>query len=192
MQHQGTQRLETARLILRQLSENDAPAMYTNWASDQEVTRFLTWPPHESVAATQELLTSWAKNYEQANFYLWGITLETNPTEVIGTISVVSADERIAKMEIGYCLGQAWWGQGIMSEALIAVVRFLFESVGVNRLESRHDPRNPGSGAVLKKAGFLTEGLRRQADWNNLGICDVILYGLLRADYDHMQEQADK
>lgn len=184
MQHRGTTQLETAHLILRKLNEKDAPAMYTNWASDEEVTRFLTWPPHESVEVTQELLISWAKNYEQSNFYQWGITLKTNPAEVIGTISVVSADERIAKMEIGYCLGQAWWGKGIMSEALVAIVSFLFEDVGVNRLESRHDPRNPGSGAVLKKAGFLPEGLRRQADWNNLGICDTVLYGLLRSDYD--------
>ncbi|MGL5550300.1 MAG: GNAT family N-acetyltransferase, partial [Culicoidibacterales bacterium] len=77
---------------------------------------------------------------------------------------------------------ETFWGQGIMSEALVAVVAFLFNTVGVNRLESRHDPNNPGSGAVLKKVGFLYEGTRRAADWNNQGVGDTCLYGLLQTD----------
>ncbi|MGL6058959.1 MAG: GNAT family N-acetyltransferase [Culicoidibacterales bacterium] len=182
MKHQGTQQLTTERLILRALRVSDAQAMYDHWAHSGEVTKFLTWPPHQNVEATQTLLTTWERQYQQPDFYQWGIVLKVNGDEPIGTISVVSLDERIGKMEIGYCLSETFWGQGIMSEALVAVVAFLFNTVGVNRLESRHDPNNPGSGAVLKKAGFLYEGTRRAADWNNQGVCDTCLYGLLQTD----------
>ena len=57
-----------------------------------------------------------------------------------------------------------------MSEALGAVIDFLFDEVGVNRVESRHDPRNPNSGAVMKKCGMKFEGTLRQSDRNNQGI----------------------
>ena len=69
-----------------------------------------------------------------------------------------------------------------MTEALQAVMDFLFEEVGVNRIESRHDPRNPGSGKVMDKCGMQYEGLLRQSDWNNQGICDAVWYGLLRSE----------
>ena len=55
MRHTGTITLETPRLILRRFAAGDAAAMYRNWASDPEVTRFLTWPPHESLAVSEHL-----------------------------------------------------------------------------------------------------------------------------------------
>ena len=60
-----------------------------------------------------------------------------------------------------------------------AVMDYMFDEVGVNRVESRHDPRNPNSGAVMRKCGMRFEGTLRQSDWNNQGICDASWYGLL-------------
>jgi ribosomal-protein-alanine N-acetyltransferase len=62
---------------------------------------------------------------------------------------------------IGYCIGRKWWHSGITSEALESVIQFLIEEVGLNRIESRHDPRNPNSGAVMKKCGMKYEGTLR-------------------------------
>ena len=59
MNKTGTQRLETQRLILRRFEIEDADDMYNNWASDPEVTRYLTWPVHSSVEVTRSLLTEW-------------------------------------------------------------------------------------------------------------------------------------
>ena len=56
---------------------------------------------------------------------------------------------------------------------------FFFDEVGVNRVESRHDPNNPNSGAVMRKCGMTFEGTLRQSDWNNQGICDASWYALL-------------
>jgi aminoglycoside 6'-N-acetyltransferase I len=62
-------------------------------------------------------------------------------------------------------------------------VRFFFEDVGVNRIESRHDPRNPNSGKVMQKAGLRYEGTSLESDWNNQGICDAANYAILAKDY---------
>ena len=179
MNHCGTKRIETKRLILRSLTVEDADAMFRNWASDPEVTKFLTWPPHESVEATRTLLSEWSKEYEKPDFYQWGIELKSLG-EVIGTISVVGMREEIDMVHIGYCIGKAWWHQGMMTETLGAAITFLFNDVKCNRIESRYDTNNPHSGAVMKNCGMQFEGILRAADKNNQGICDVGQYAILR------------
>ena len=179
MQHMGTLPLETDRLILRQFSTDDAEAMYRNWAGDPEVTKYLMWPAHKDASVSAAVLAEWVPNYAKPTYYQWAITVKENGREPIGSIAVVEHEDSVAKMHIGYCIGRAWWHQGIMSEALQAVMDFLFDEVGMNRLEARHDPRNPHSGCVMKKCGMTYEGTLRQSDRNNQGICDASWYAIL-------------
>ena len=179
VKHQGTVVLETSRLLLRPFVLEDGEAMFRNWASDSEVTKYLTWPPHGSVEITQGLLSQWVADYQSKDFYQWAIVLKEQSMEPIGSISVVAHNSQVGKAEIGYCIGRSWWHQGITSEALQAVMDFLFDRVGMNRLEARHDPRNPHSGNVMKKCGMVYEGTLRQSDCNNQGLCDACLYALL-------------
>ena len=181
MKHCGTQTIETERLILRRLRREDAAAMFRNWTSDPEVTKYLTWPTHESVAVTEQILDLWMKNYENDRFYQWGIELRS-AGEVIGSISVVGMEEEIDAAAIGYCIGRNWWHQGITSEALAAVIQYLFREVGCNRIEARHDVRNPHSGGVMQKCGMRFEGVLRSADRNNQGIGDIAQYAILKSD----------
>ena len=101
----------------------------------------------------------------------------------VGTISSVGMCEPAGSIEIGYCIGSPWWGKGYVTEAMAAVMAFFFDEVKVNRVESSHDPNNPGSGRVMQKCGLKYEGTRRQADFNNRGIVDSALYGLTAAEY---------
>ena len=182
MDHKGTQILETERLVLRPFRTEDAPAMFRNWASDEEVTRFLTWPAHRTEADSAAILREWTADYARKDFYQWAIVPKGNGPEPVGSISVVSLSEQTEKAHIGYCIGRQWWHQGITSEAMRAVMDFLFDEVGVQRVDSRHDPRNPHSGAVMEKCGMRYEGTLRQSDWNNQGICDACWYALLLAE----------
>lgn len=181
MKHLGTQAIETPRLRLRRFTMEDAQAMYDNWAKDPEVTRFLTWQPYTGVECADEILAVWTKEYEKPDFYQWAIELK-DLGQPIGSISVVSHNDKAQLAHIGYALGRQWWHQGIMSEALQAVMDYLFDEVGMNRLESRHDPNNPNSGKVMMKCGMIYEGTMRQSDWNNQGICDSSWYALLRSE----------
>lgn len=83
---------------------------------------------------------------------------------------------------IGYCIGRKYWNKGITSEALKSVMDYLFDQVGFNRIESRHDPRNLNSDKVMKKCGMKYEGTLRMADWNNQGVCDACYYALLASE----------
>lgn len=183
MKHLGTEIIETNRLILRRFKMDDAENMYKNWASDDDVTKYLTWPAHKSISDTKEILKKWQDNYYKKDFYQWAIVLK-EIDEVIGCIGVVFHDDRIEMVHIGYCIGKKFWHRGITSESLKHVIEFFFEKVKVNRIESRHDPRNVNSGAVMKKCHMKYEGTLRQGDFNNQGICDASYYGLLRDEYE--------
>ena len=182
MKHCGTQTIESERLVLRRFTLDDAEAMYRNWARDPEVTKFLTWPAHANVGITRAVLEAWISSYQREDYYQWAIILKENGDEPIGSISAVEQRDDISMVHIGYCLGRAWWRQGIMSEALRNVMDFFFDRVGANRVESRHDPNNPHSGMVMKKCGMRYEGTMRSSDRNNQGICDACWYALLRSD----------
>lgn len=179
MKHLGTKRIETERLILRRFTVEDAESMYRNWASDPEVTCFLMWPTHQSVEDSKKVLTDWVSSYENDDKYEWCIAKKEND-EPIGSIGAFNYNEKVQSLEIGYCIGKAYWHQGITSEAMAAVMKYLLDEVGVSRIESRHDLKNPHSGAVMKKCGLKYEGTRIRADWNNSGICDCALYGYVK------------
>lgn len=108
MKHLGTKTIETDRLILRRFQMEDAEKMYQNWASDPEVTKFLTWPTHESVEVTKKVLESWISDYEKPDDYQWCMALKESG-EPIGSISVVAQNEKAESAEIGYCIGKAYW-----------------------------------------------------------------------------------
>ena len=181
--HKGTQTIETPRLILRRAVREDAGPMFRNWASDPEVTKYLTWPTHDSVAVSETVIGSWLQEYEKENYYQWMIELK-ELFEPIGSISVVRQNDGVEEAEIGYCIGSSWWHRGIVTEALSAVIEYLFTQVGMNRLAARHDPNNPHSGGVMRKCGMKYEGTNRACDRNNQGICDAAQYAILKSDWE--------
>ena len=183
LSHKGTVRLETERLILRRSVESDVEDMFRNWTNDPEVTKYLTWPTHSDISVTQKFMESRLEGYAKSDFYSWAMELKATG-QVIGTIGPVRQQEDVAMVEIGYAMGRAWWGQGLMTEALRRVIRFFFEEIGVNRVAARHDPRNPGSGRVMQKAGMTYEGTWREADINNQGVCDMVCYSILASEYE--------
>lgn len=158
MEHKGSKVLTTRRLILRPFRADDAEEMFRNWASDPEVTKFLTWTPHKNIEETRALLTLWEEEAKKPETYHWAITFAG---ELIGDIALVAVHGENALT--GYCLSRKFWGKGIMTEAYSAVLKYLFEEVGFHRIESCHSLENPASGKVMEKCGLKFEGVRRKA-----------------------------
>ena len=182
MEHKGTVTLKTDRLTLRKFELSDAEPMYKNWANDPQVTKFLTWKPHKDVNASRQIIGIWTESGKSPDFYQWAIVSD-EINEPIGSISAVKIDERTDSVTIGYCIGKKWWGQGIIAEALSAVIKFFFEEVGASVVNACHDPHNPNSGRVMQKCGMRYEGTWRRAGVNNQGICDESWYSILREEY---------
>jgi [ribosomal protein S5]-alanine N-acetyltransferase len=151
--------METARLYLRRFTPADLQDMFAIM-SDPEVARCMNWKAHESIDRTKELLESACREYETGDCFRWAIALKEG-NRFIGLMNVkpVFAHDRV---NIGYWIGQPWWGQGYMAEALAATIRLCFESLSVNRVEADHYTDNPASGRVMEKAGMTYEGTLEQ------------------------------
>ena len=183
MIHKGTKTIETERLVLRPFKTTDGQAMFSNWASDDEVTRYLTWPTHSSVEVTNLLLADWTDHYSENNYYQWAIVLKDNGDEPIGGISVVETNEILCNVEIGYCIGRKWWGKGLVTEAFSALIKFFFEEVGAEKVCARHDVNNPASGKVMQKCGLKFEGVIRRELLVKEKPRDLAHYSILKDEY---------
>ena len=178
----GTQILQTDRLILRRFLESDAEAMFQNWASSAENLTYVTWDPHPDVEVTRNSIRNWVTSYTNPNYYKWAICLKENPGQVIGDISIVEMDENDSSCEISYVLGKAYWGHGIMTEALKAVLDFCFTQAGFQEVKARYVSLNPASGRVMEKAGMsylktVANGVERKGY-----LADLIYYQISKKD----------
>jgi ribosomal-protein-alanine N-acetyltransferase len=183
LKHTGTKTIETERIILRKFKEEDAEDMFNNWASDDEVTRFLAWPTHSDIEVSKKLLKIWVAEYNSQDHYNWAIELKENGS-VVGSMGLMNIDNNIENCEIGYCISRALWKKGLMTEAFSAVIGFAFKEVGFERITGRHHVENTGSGRVMEKCGLKYEGTLRKIHRINTGaLVDCKYYSILKEEY---------
>ena len=182
MRHAGTQIIRTARLTLRKIETTDADMMFKNWSGDDEVSRYMRWPTHKNADETRETIQNWFEGYQSNNRYHWGICLRDG--QMIGSVGVIMTAEYDFKAEIGYCIGRNWWGQGYTSEAVKAVLDYMFQNTDIERIEAYHSGQNPASGRVMAKAGMTHEGFARHKYKNRDGFQDCHLYGIIREEWE--------
>jgi ribosomal-protein-alanine N-acetyltransferase len=178
MTHKGTVTLETERLILRQISLQDAHDVFV-WMSDPEVCRYEHWQPHTSVEWTGGYIRE-VFDYSRDDLYWWGIEYDK---KLIGYVCVVEINENDKKAQLGYGIARMYWSNGFATEAVRVVLDFMFLTVCVNRIEASHSVNNGASGKVLRKAGFALEGHAKQYYYCNDGVQDSNLYAILAEDY---------
>lgn len=184
LNHIGTQNIETSRLILRKFKMQDAKQMFENWAGDPDNVEFMRWPVHKSVQETEKIIANWVEQYNDIKNYNWCITWKETQ-EVIGSITVNDLIELRESCEIGYIISKKFWNKGIMTEALHAVLEYLFKKVGFHRIQLRHDAANPASGKVMIKNGLKFEGLLRESERLTSGIwSDAALYSILNSEFE--------
>jgi ribosomal-protein-alanine N-acetyltransferase len=175
-------RIETKRLILRSPKASDAEPMFSNWANDPEVTKYLTWNPHESVEVTKMIVSRWLQEEEDPKTVRFLITVKGND-DPVGSIDVVGYHD--GDPEIGYCLSRKLWGQGYMTEACQAVMAYLF-ALGHKRILIDAAEDNIGSNRVIAKCGFRFVGKERKEHTSDFKEAPVTLnhYEILRPDAD--------
>ncbi len=175
--------LETPRLILRKMSLADAEDVY-EYASDPQVTRFTLWEPHRSLQDSIDFLHNVAGLYAGHHVAPWGIEIRTE-RKLVGTCGFVSWQVRDGRAEIGYGLSRNYWGQGLMTEAVKAVIDFGFTSMELNRIQAMCDIENHPSYRVMEKAGLQFEGILRGYVLSRGEFRDQRLYSILREEWNH-------
>ena len=192
MTHKGTVMLETERLILRRFIIGDLEPMFYNCWSNFNVWKWTNYEPMNSI---EDILTLnniftdyWFTKYENSDYYNWAIQLKS-AGELIGRIRggwKNGLDDRIEQIELAYELGQNWWNQGFMTEAVRKIIDFFFNEIGYNRIYSSHAHENPASGRVMQKNGMIYEGTMRQAVKQNNCLYNKVNYGILLTDYKNL------
>jgi len=172
----GTKTIETERLILRKFDISDAPGMFYGWASDKNVTKYVSWNTHVDIAETLAVIENWVKRYD-ANSYNWVVELK-DTHELIGNISAISVRKKHHNCEIGYCYGSKYWNQGYATEVLKAVINYLLYECEMHIVEAKHHSTNPASGRVMEKAGMIKDAVlkERRYDAETDSYCDLVCY----------------
>jgi RimJ/RimL family protein N-acetyltransferase len=174
--------INTSRLCLRWISVDDVDAFYAIY-SDPEVMRYWSTPPLADRAAASKLVSEIHDGFKRRELLKWGIALRSDDT-LIGSVTLFRPDFTHRRVELGYALGRAYWGNGYMHEALKAVLTYAFDVLEFHRIEADVDPRNAASIRTLERLGFQREGYLRERWQVNGEIQDAVFYGLLRSDWE--------
>ncbi len=173
LRHKGSTTLRTERMILRAFTLRDDWAMYENWASDPEVARYMRGKAHSSVVITRQVLESWCYHGRKKSYH-WAM-VPNGWKQPIGSISFVTFDEAKQEAEVGYTLSRRFWGKGLASEALSAILEFGTRKIGFRSFYAQLFEENIRSVRVLEKCGFSFSARFANAITRNDGTSGTVL-----------------
>ena len=152
--------LDTNDLHLRPLIMADAEAMF-EILSDAQSMKYWSHMPATDISAAIKSLREDVESDAKGNSLCWAVTLK-GKDELIGKCILFSFSPANRRAEIGFILNRNYWQQGLMYQALEAVIAFAFDTLNLHRIEADTDTKNAGSLALLEKLGFEREGLFRE------------------------------
>lgn len=171
-------------IVLRELRRSDAPALLSMLSSN-EVARFISPPP--STIAGYERFIEWTQQQRAAgNYMCFGIVPHGTDT-VIGLFQIHQTEPGFVTAEWGFALGSHYWGTGIFTEGAQLVLDFVFDVVGVHRLEARAALQNGRGNGALRKLGAVQEGTLRRSLLRNGEYLDQVLWAIIDSDRRHLR-----
>lgn len=173
--------LHTGRLLLRRMEKRDLRDLFACY-SDPLASRFAAWRPHPDLWYTKGYMQYVLRGYARQESMVFCIALKAE-NRVIGTCSFTEMDEAYKVAEIGYTLSPAYWHCGYGAEAVTALVRFGFETIGLYRISARVMAENQASARLLQRLGFRQEGYLPGGIYCKGAPRDLCLFGLLQTDY---------
>lgn len=178
----GTQTLESKRLILRKICQEDAPFIFKNWTHDPLVTKYVTWDLHPTPQTSEEYALYKAKRYSENFRFDWIVVLKSI-NEPIGEIEACKVDIKDRIVEMGYCFGSAFWNQGYATEALQTFIHYMLNQVEVDKVYARYMSSNPASGKAMQKAGMSYDATLKNYAYDEYlqKRVDLIYYSITRS-----------
>lgn len=185
----GPQKIETERLFLRPYIEEDASTILKNWASDPSVQIPLDEPVYETLEAVEGLVQKYIHSFEDDGTYRWAIISKENK-ECIGLIAFFLVDSDNDFAEIEYGLGKEYWGSGLTSEAVEAILEFGFAKMKLHKIQISCKEYNKASQRVIEKCGLIYEGTLRDYFKEEEKYIGRVYYSVLADEYKAAQEKA--
>lgn len=150
--------LETDRLFLKKISHYNIEDMY-QYASDEEVTRYVSWFRHTSKETTRQCITFLQNQYETGEYYEWAL-IRKSDNKMIGTAGLSAFNSAENSSEIGYVIAKEYWNRGFATEALAKIIEFAFVELRLSQVYGYTYPENTASKKVMEKCGMRYAGTR--------------------------------
>lgn len=179
--------LKSNRLILRPIKKGDESDLMEIY-SDEKSSLLDDWKPWNSIEQASVLINNSAKNYKNKECLHFGI-IEKDTNKLIGCCGLFEFDDWNRKCMIFYQINRAHWNKGFATEAIEPIVKFAFEKIKINRVEAYITPGNIASELVLKKNGFIKEGLMREMEFYKDRFWDGIIMAMLKRDYAKLRKE---
>jgi [ribosomal protein S5]-alanine N-acetyltransferase len=176
-----TPTLHTARLRLRPFADADAEALFALHSS-AHVLRYWDSPPWSEPARAQRFLATCRQMADDGTGARVAMDRVADGA-FLGWCGLTGWNPVYRSASLGYCLGEAAWGQGFATEAAHALLQWAFDSLDLNRVQAETDTRNLASARVLEKIGFVREGTLREDCVVNGEVSDSWVFGLLRREW---------
>ena len=186
MHYPEFENLHTTRLCLRKLTMADVDSYYARIGSSAEVTKYMLFSPHTHISDSVASIEKALRRYENGKCYRFCIALKETD-ELIGIIEPLRFDESDSSCSFAYMLARDFWGKGYGTEALTAILDFLFTEMEIQRVEADHMAENAASGAVMRKAGMVCNGIVAGKYEKNGVLHDAICYRITRQQYQNMR-----
>ena len=171
-----------AGVTLRRIEPADLDAIYAIYRNET-LFRYRPGRARKNRNTVANMISHFVRDYGKRKIVYLGIC-PAESGEVVGIAEIFDCDARVNMVTIGYTLNEDYWGQGLATQAVAALVDYLFGTVQVNRIQAFVMPDNVRSSRVLLRNGFVKEGTIRQGTfWPQRGVVDLELYRLLRAEY---------
>lgn len=171
--------LETNRLLLRKIQQSDNHFVLEGLSND-ELTKFMLIR-YYTLDEVQGQMDFYANHYQNKTGYYWLMELrETH--EPIGIIGYHAVSWEHKKAELGFWLLPKFWKNGYVTEAALATLNFVFDTLQLNRIEATVETENPASINAIMKLGFTHEGTFREYEINNGKFIDLMMFALLKRD----------
>ncbi|OME06820.1 alanine acetyltransferase [Paenibacillus odorifer] len=175
--------LESEQLLLKKIEVSNLNEVFGIYSNDQ-VFEYCGIIPKHNKDTVKNMIGHFERDFTKGVRVKWGIFLKNNPYILLGIIEVMDFNQKVDMVTIGYFLAEPYWGKGIAAQAIQLVVKYLFETAEVNRIQAEVMPFNERSKRVLLKNGFTKEGTLRQAHvWSGKGLVDLEIYSILAEEY---------
>ncbi|EAZ85668.1 ribosomal-protein-alanine N-acetyltransferase [Bacillus sp. B14905] len=181
-------KLETERFILRKGTVDDRNDLFELYANEN-VVKYLPLNLFKSVEDAMVEINWYEKIFKEQMGLRWVIE-EAKSKKVIGTCGYLNYEKEHNRIEIGYDLNPAYWGQGIMQETLGKIIHFAFRSMEMNKIEAKVEPENKASIRLLEKLNFCQEGVLRQHEFEKGKYVDLVLFSMLKSEYIALNEES--
>ena len=174
--------LRSDKLVLRRIEPGDADDLYAIY-SDETLFRYTPGSARKTKQTVANMIGHFQRDFGKRKTVILGICLADKPAQIVGIAEMFDYDRKVNAVTVGYRLHRAFWSRGIATEAVRMMTDYLFNEIGLNRIQAFVMPENTRSHPVLLRNGFQKEGTIRQGYvWTGKGVVDLVLYSLLPTD----------